>query len=513
MSILDSNNRLIRSTPEKLGIKPSAILNMVEQWERLGGLHSFMILRYGKVAAEGWWKPYSADKRHMLFSLSKSFTSIASAFAAAEGLLDYENTVVSFFPEYTASIDNIDEKMKSMKVKHLLSMTTGHEPNADFIFKQEDCVKAFLESSLGHEPGKGFSYNTGATYMVSAIVQKVTGQKIIDYLEPRLFAPLGIKNIAWDECACGICYGGFGLNVKTEDIAKFGEFMRCRGMWDGKQLLPAELADAATCKHINNWGGSAYPYIDNFEPEIQPDDVRRSDWSQGYGRQFWRCVPEGVYRGDGAFGQLCVVMPKYEIVVACTAGLGDMQAELNAIWDNINDNAFCESDCSDSAAQSELEAKLASLTIPHIKSGGNTALRKYNGQKFCLKSNDLGFRNIIFEFGDNTDNAVIQCENDADMIISAGHGEWSDNIYTTCHDKNEAVSINKALSPDTPDSDDKFAAFSASASYEDNVLNIIAVQNLTPYLWKFRITFEGNTIKARIEYNVGGYAVDIEGEI
>lgn len=264
-----------------------------------------MVIRRGAVAAEGWWAPYSPKKRHMLYSLSKSFTSIASAFAAYEGLLDFDAAVLSYFPEYEHAIPGIDSGIRAVKIKHLLSMSSGHIPNADFIFQYNDPIAAFFGSKTGCEPGTRFSYNTGATYMVSAVIQRVTGRKLIDYLKPRLFEPLGIDNITWDECALGVNMGGTGLNVKTEDIAKFGLFLLKGGMWEGKQLIPAEFIDRATDKHINNWPETKYPEMDKPGYEELP----KSDWTRGYGYQFWRCVPDDVYRGDGAYGQLCVIMP------------------------------------------------------------------------------------------------------------------------------------------------------------------------------------------------------------
>ncbi|MBW7461807.1 serine hydrolase, partial [Paenibacillus sepulcri] len=152
-----------------------------------------------------------------------------------------------------------------------------------------------LAAPVEHEPGTHFVYNSGATYMLSAILQKVTGQTLLEYLQPRLIEPLGIKGAAWDVCPRGINVGGWGLNVTTEDIARFGQLYLQKGMWNGQRLLTEEWIAEATSSQISNGDGGV------------------NDWAQGYGYQFWRCR-HGVYRGDGAFGQFCIVMPEQDAV-------------------------------------------------------------------------------------------------------------------------------------------------------------------------------------------------------
>ena len=151
--------------------------------------------------------------------------------------------------------------------------------------------------------------------MLSAIVQKVTGQTVLDYLKPRLFDPLGIENPKWDASPQGISIGGYGLNVRTEDIAKFGQLYLQKGKWNGKQLVSAGVGRAG-----------------DRQAGLATAATRPEDWDQGYGFQFWRCR-HGAYRGDGAFGQYCIVLPEQDAVIAITADTGDMQAELNLVWD------------------------------------------------------------------------------------------------------------------------------------------------------------------------------------
>lgn len=305
---------LPRSSPESQGVSSKTVREFFETAnQKIDTLHSFMLVRHGHVVAEAWWKPEAADKPHVLHSLSKSFCSTAVGLAVAEGKLSIDDPVLKFFPEEAP--EKPSDKLKQMRVCDLLTMSTGHENEPKFT-ADESWVKTFLAHPVPHKPGAHFQYNSPATYMQSAIVQKVTGQTILDYLKPRLFDPLGIKNPTWMSSPQGVSTGGWGLMVCTEDIAKFGQLYLQKGKWNGQQLVPASWIEQATSKQVSN--GS--------------DPAR--DWDQGYGFQFWRCR-HGAYRGDGAFGQFCVVLPDQDAVIAITADTKDMQAELNVVWDKL----------------------------------------------------------------------------------------------------------------------------------------------------------------------------------
>ena len=308
---------LPRSTPEAQGMPSSAVLAFLTDAERKSlGLHSLMILRHGYVVAEGWWDPYGPVHPHMLFSVSKSFAATAAGLAVAEGRLSLDDAVLSFFPEETPA--DPGPHLAAMRLRHLLSMSTGHHEDTTWRMRdgKGDWVRNFLALPVEHAPGTHFVYNSGATYLISAIVQKVTGQTVLDFLGPRLFAPLGIAPPTWENSPQGVNIGGWGLSLATEDVARFGALYLQKGVWRGRRLLPEEWVANATSKHVEN--GS--------DPH--------SDWAQGYGFQFWPCR-HGAYRADGAFGQLCVVLPEQEAVVAITAGSGDIPGVLNLVWEHL----------------------------------------------------------------------------------------------------------------------------------------------------------------------------------
>ena len=279
-------------------------------------LHSLMVVQHGIVLAEGWWKPYRRAVPHMLYSLSKSFTATAAAFAIAEGRFGLDDTVISFFPDDLPV--EISDNLRAMRVRHLLSMATGQteEPVLWATPLDSNWVRQFLSTPVVKEPGTHFLYNSPATYMVSALVEQTTNEPLLDYLTPRLLVPLGIEGATWETDKRGIAVGGWGLNLTTEDIACFGQLYLQKGVWQGQRLLSEEWVTQATSKQVSNG--------DN------PD----SDWNQGYGFQFW-CCRHGAYRGDGAFGQFCLVMPEQDAVIAITSGVGNMGAVLNLVWEHL----------------------------------------------------------------------------------------------------------------------------------------------------------------------------------
>jgi CubicO group peptidase (beta-lactamase class C family) len=240
-----------------------------------------------------------------------------------------------------------------MTVHDLLTMTCGHETEPTQIDGQPS-VNQFLVHPVPHKPGTHFQYNTMGTYVLSAIVTKVTGLTTLDYLKPRLFEPLGIEYPEWASSPEGYSLGGYGLKLCTEDIAKFGQLYLQRGKWKDARLLPEKWVAMATTKQVEN----------KQESHAQIG----IDWQQGYGFQFWRCTHD-AYRGDGAGGQFCVVIPSKDVVVALTADTGNLEGELNAIWDKLLP-AFHDAPLPDDpAAEEKLATVIARLQANPDKKG------------------------------------------------------------------------------------------------------------------------------------------------
>ena len=335
---------LPRSSPEEQGISSDAIREFVEAADKqLKTLHSFMLVRHGHVVAECWWKPQSAETPHVMHSLSKSFTSTAIGLAIEEGKLSLDDEVLKFFPEDAPA--DPSKNLKAMRMRDLMIMSTGHNVEAKIRdAKDTPWTKFFLAHPVPYKPGTHFMYNTPATYMQSAIVQKVTGKTVLEYLRPRLFEPLGITDPQWGTSPQGINFGGFGLFIRTEDIAKFGQLYLQGGQWDGRQLVPASWVAQATARQTSNGSNPA------------------SDWDQGYGFQFWRCR-HNAFRGDGANGQYCIVMPEQDAVIAITAQLSNMQQPLDLVWDKLLPAMKPSPSAANADALAKLKNTLQSLEV------------------------------------------------------------------------------------------------------------------------------------------------------
>jgi CubicO group peptidase (beta-lactamase class C family) len=246
---------LPRSSPEAEGVSSPAVQAFVEAANKdIDSLHSFMLLRHGHVVAEGWWTPYAAETPHMLFSLSKSFTSTAVGLAIAEGKLSIDDPVLKFFPDEAPAEPSAN--LKAMRLSDLIRMSTGHQTEPPRK-PTESWAKTFLAHPVPFKPGTHFLYNTSATYMLSAAVQKATGQTVLDYLKPRLFEPLGIEKPTWEASPQGVSAGGYGLSVRTEDIAKFGQLYLQKGKWQDRQLVPEAWVAAATARQTSNGSNPA----------------------------------------------------------------------------------------------------------------------------------------------------------------------------------------------------------------------------------------------------------------
>lgn len=312
--LMAQNASLPRATPESQAVDSQQLLQFVNELDqRVDQIHSVMVLRNGQVVLEAWWKPEGPDTPHVLWSLSKSFTSMAVGMAIDEGKLSLDDPVIKFFPEYVP--EDPSQQLRSMRVRDLLTMATGHQTEPART-DDEPWARTFLHHPVPFKPGTHFLYNTSATYMASAIVQRVTGQTVRDYLQPRLFEPLGIDPPRWDESPQGESIGGYGLFLRTEAIAKFGQLLLQQGHWKDQTLVPESWIEQATGFRMSNGSNP------------------NSDWDQGYGYQFWQCRHD-AFRGDGKDGQFCVVIPEKATVVVMTAKTSDLQGQLNQVWEHL----------------------------------------------------------------------------------------------------------------------------------------------------------------------------------
>ena len=468
------------STPEAEGVSSEAIITFLDSAAvSKQEFHSFMFLRHGKVIAEGWWDPYKPDLRHTLYSTSKSFTSTAIGFAVNEKLLTVNDKVISFFPDQLP--DSVSPFLADMTVKDLLTMSAGQSPEPTGAIRSAGpgWVKSFLAFPVTNDPGTTFLYNSMATFMLSAIVQKVTGEMVIDYLRPRLFNPLGIEGMDWETNPDSINTGGWGLLVKTEDMAKFGQLYLQKGIWNGKQVIPAGWVEEATTFKIDQ------------APDALQSKRDSSDWLQGYCYQFWRCR-HNAFRADGAFGQFIIVMPDQDAVVAITAESPDMQDEINLVWKYLlpamKDAPLAEN----KEAAETLKQRLSSLALPLPAKGPESPLASQLSSKtFSLEKNDLKFESFSIRFSGDTCYLSMNSDN-TDYIIPFGYGKWA--IAETVLAGPNILSRPGALSMNK-----------TAGSYswkDDNTLELVLRYIESPHSYKITCAFDAENVTVSLHLSI-----------
>ena len=404
-SPLHAAQPLARATPESQGVPSRAVVEWVRAMDAQGGFNGFVLLRHGRTIAEGWWSPCETNGLHMLYSLSKSFTSTAIGMLADEGKLDLDERIADLFPDKMPP--DPSRNLLEMRVRDLLSMATGHETDSAPSLTHSadgDWIKAFLAHPVPRRPGTWFRYDSGATYMLSAIVRAKSGERPSEYLAHRLFEPLGISGARWNRSPEGEDLGGWGLNMTTRAIARFGQFWLQRGEWGGRQLLSRDYVALASAKQISNASG----------PRRFEGDTVTGDWQAGYGFQFWRCT-HGCYRAAGAYGQLAVVMPDQDAVLAVNSN-SPMRKTLERLWEILLP-AMGDAPLPEAPEEAQaLERLTASLVRPTMRgdavgcvAGGSFS--DGNGASFSLSSADGGWTLAVT-------NAEWRCS------IPVGFGEW-----------------------------------------------------------------------------------------
>ena len=315
-----NHERLLpRSVPSAERVDSRSVLALLDRLdERSVECHSLMVVRHGRVVAEGWWAPYGPARPHLLYSLTKSFTSIAVGLAVTDGLLALDDRVADVLADHVPAGGS--PGVRELNVHHLLSMTTGHRNDTlaeAWVLEPADLVQGFLRVPAEYPAGTRQAYNNPTSFVLARMVERVTGQTVPDLLDDRLFGPMGVDHADWDRVASGATFGFHGLHLTTEAVAAFGELLLRHGRWRGRQLVPRAWVELATRRHIET---------------VQSDDGwRTADWLQGYGYHFW--MSRHGYRGDGAMGQYCLVVPEHDLVVVITAATTDLQAPLDAVWD------------------------------------------------------------------------------------------------------------------------------------------------------------------------------------
>ncbi|KAK9453389.1 beta-lactamase family protein [Dipodascopsis uninucleata] len=398
-----------RASSSEHGLSDKALGKFVSTLEEVNG-HSFMLIKKGFVIAEGWWAPYKSEYLHTMFSVTKSFTSIAIGFAVDEGRLSVEDKILSFFEGVLPS--KPCENMQKITVKNLLTMSSGHTGELDIGWnvwaydvsargREIDHVYEFLTSYVPVAPGTEFHYNTSATYMLGVILTKLTGLSVLEYLKPRLLEPLGIAELTSESDSKGYGTAGFGFQTRTEDLAKFCTFLLHKGKWNGHQLLSEEWVEQATKKQI----------------ETVPTTLEKNpQYKAGYGYQFWRCSDSDIFRADGLWGQYGYVCPSKDLVLVVTAGSTATSLILDAALELI-----------ETGFETTSEAKVGmSETLSHL------SIKGVSGVPISSKPLKLNFRisknPILIDTMeiDTISKTISFSKKGGDYSFAIGEGQWID---------------------------------------------------------------------------------------
>lgn len=404
---------ILNKRPEEVGISSSSLIELINKIDsdKDMEMHSLQILRHGARILDCSWKPYNSNIPHAMFSLTKTMTSLAVGFAVDDGLLNLDDKMTSFFPEYENECR--DEKMKDVRIRDLLTMRMGYFENLSGCGHlsqiHDNLIKRLLTLPLTYKPGEKFVYNSGSTHLVSCIISKITGMPEQMYLAGKLFAPLGIGPILWDTDLYGNTTGAWGSYLTANDMAKLGLFMLQRGVWEGRHLLSESWFDQMTYPHVK---------------------VEESKPGYYYGYQVW--IPgDDSYQADGAFGQIICVIPDYDSVLVMTRGIPNGRRD--PMIGSSRDRGWIYTCVLDQAADKPLpENDTAYLALCNKIDNEYISCKEYGKEPedcrlqriyYRMNSNFDGISGIELEFWDRQVIFAIYDENGYHRI-PCGKGEW-----------------------------------------------------------------------------------------
>ena len=372
---MDHRKPFEMTTPEALGIRSRDIMAYLDELEASNTeMHGLMIMRHGKLCAQGWWAPFGPNVRHGLQSHTKTYAATAVGIAYTEGLLTLDERLIDMVPD--ESPKDPSENLQKLTVRDVLCMGCGMD---EMPRPTKDWIRDFLHTPVNHVPGTTYMYNSTGSTMLGAIVRKKTGLGLHEYLTPRLFHKLGIDpdNLRWMCMPDGMEVGGGGLFATTEDNLRLMKLYADGGVWEGERILAEDYVRLAT----TNQNDSATEAINN--PEAFDNFL-------GYGFQIWMCKPNGAYRADGAMGQFTIVLPELDMLIAINetaVGAHWAQSTLDITWrfvEKITDSSPLPED---EVTLKALRSRMARLNIGNPPCQPYSPLAaKISGRTYKLES-------------------------------------------------------------------------------------------------------------------------------
>lgn len=393
-------NELPRSTPEAEGVPSKAVIALFDSLTALPktDIHSVMVIRHGKVIGEIYPAPFAPEYSHTMFSCSKTFLGAAVGLAIEENRLRLTDRVATFFP--VSLPDTISDNLTAIIVRDLLRMSSGITPDWNLRDIRPDWIRAYLSKPV-KTPGRQFEYDSMSAYVLSAIVQKVTGMTLLDYLKLKLFTPMNITEVAWEVSPEGFNTGGWGIYLQSESLAKFALLLLNHGMWEGKQLLPASWVKEMTSKQMDSYDDEPYGYL------------------------LWLCEYPGSICIDGALGQYAMIIPDKDMVVViteCTLINGRNQRRL--VWNRLLPEVG-EKPLTEGKDYTLLQKKQTAYQLPLVQGkAGSLVAGKYAGKSISLVSNKYGWQSISLQFNRKEVVMTVTEKNGLTYNLLFGYKQW-----------------------------------------------------------------------------------------
>jgi CubicO group peptidase (beta-lactamase class C family) len=442
--------------PSEAGVNPLSVGKLLDMFIN-GGIfaNAMVLIRNGKIFCEFYRTPYSSEKYHAMASATKSIVSIAAGFAVSEGLIDVNDSVISYFGDILK--EPVDENMKLMKIENLLTMTCGLD--GEFQGNEyNDIIKKFLLAPVLNKPGEKFAYNTDAVNVLAQIIEKASGVKFDKYVHEHLFKPLEIENYLWENETGGIVNAGFGLHLRAQDLAKIGLLMLNGGKWDGIQILDSEWIERS---------GSALSNGGDY----------------GYGYLFWKHKTDKSYMMHGLGGQRCVIMPKYNMVIVLldAANGNTLQSICDIILPELDSGGISETE------NTILIEKCKKIVVEMPKGAKHNGIEKnVSGRKYALEENSLCLTHIAFNF-DKYEMTLY--ENEKSCVCKIGYDEWIES--ETYADPRTACTLHFCA---------LHSPVSIAGAWEGGIYHMKQVYTTMPMIDDMYITFSDDFSGINIDY-------------
>lgn len=488
MASLSANaqiNELPRSTPEEQGVPSKALVALFDSLHALPltDMHAVVVMRHGKVIGEMYPKPYAPEYRHTMYSCSKTFVGIAVGLAIKDNRLRLDDRVAAIFPELLP--DSVSKDLADMTVRHLLTMASGVKPDWNMRSRGKEWIRTFLSKPV-EAPGTKYAYDSMVSYMLAAVVQKVTGKKLTEYLQERVFTPMNVTEWAWEESPEGVNTGGWGVHIQPESLAKFGQLILNEGRWEGKQLVPAEWIREMCKKH-------------------------RETGREVYGYHIWHCGGhDGAVRADGALGQYVIsVLDKDMVVVMTEATLGNGRDQRRLIWDVLLPHIQDEPLPANKKDYQKLLKKQDGYKLAEVKGKASSAFASnWENKTIELGKNTFGWKSLKLNFGKKQVTMTVTETSGKSYELPFGYQQW----MTTAFDAYPPYSITPV---------DRFKGlegpYYASGSYawiskEELQLKVHYVNWVSALEMTFRLD-ENGEVKLNVQTNYIKKPYSISGKI